>query len=95
MSKNSFLKEAMYENHPQYQQAISRNEALYQRKNDLRSPFSRDYNRIIFSLAYRRLKHKTQVFFAVEDDHVCTRSEHVNLVDSVSYTIAHYLGLNT
>ena len=58
MSKNSFLKEAMYENHPQYQQAISRNEALYQRKNDLRSPFSRDYNRIIFSLAYRRLKHK-------------------------------------
>lgn len=39
MSKNSFLKEAMYENHPQYQQAISRNEALYQRKNDLRSPF--------------------------------------------------------
>lgn len=95
MSKNSFLKEAMYENHPQYQQAISRNEVLYQRKNDLRSPFSRDYNRIIFSLAYRRLKHKTQVFFAVEDDHVCTRSEHVNLVDSVSYTIAHYLGLNT
>ena len=50
MSKNSFLKEAMYENHPQYQQAISRNEALYQRKNDLRSPFSRDYNRIIFLL---------------------------------------------
>lgn len=41
------------------------------------------------------MKHKTQVFFAVEDDHVCTRSEHVNLVDSVSYTIAHYLGLNT
>ena len=37
MSKNSFLKEAMYENHPQYQQAILRNEALYQRKNDLRS----------------------------------------------------------
>ena len=33
MSKNSFLKEAMYENHPQYQQAISRNEALYQRKD--------------------------------------------------------------
>ena len=41
------------------------------------------------------LKHKTQVFFAVEDDHVCTRSEHVNLVESISYTIAHQLGLNT
>ena len=95
MAKNSFLKEAMTENHPQYEKAIQRKEPLYQRENDLRSPFSRDYNRIIFSLAYRRLKHKTQVFFAVEDDHVCTRSEHVNLVDSVSYTIANYLGLNT
>lgn len=95
MNRNSFSKEAMNESHPQYSQAIKRNESLYQRENDLRSPFSRDYNRIIFSLAYRRLKHKTQVFFAVEDDHVCTRSEHVNLVDSVSYTIANYLGLNT
>lgn len=66
MSKNSFLKEAMYENHPQYQQAISRNEALYQRKNDLRSPFSRDYNRIIFSLAYRRLKLRRKFFLQLK-----------------------------
>ena len=95
MTKNSFQSVAMYEGHTNYQIAIQRQEPLYQRQNDLRSDFSRDYNRIIFSLAYRRLKHKTQVFFAVEDDHVCTRSEHVNLVDSVSYTIAHYLGLNT
>ena len=95
MTKNSFQSVAMYEGHANYQIAIQRQEPLYQRQNDLRSDFSRDYNRIIFSLAYRRLKHKTQVFFAVEDDHVCTRSEHVNLVDSVSYTIAHYLGLNT
>ena len=95
MTKNSFQSVAMYEGHANYQIAIQRQEPLYQRQNDLRSDFSRDYNRIIFSLAYRRLKHKTQVFFAGEDDHVCTRSEHVNLVDSVSYTIAHYLGLNT
>lgn len=95
MTKNSFQSVAMYEGHANYQMAIQRQEPLYQRQNDLRSDFSRDYNRIIFSLAYRRLKHKTQVFFAVEDDHVCTRSEHVNLVDSVSYTIANYLGLNT
>lgn len=95
MTINSFQSVAMYEGHANYQIAIQRQEPLYQRQNDLRSDFSRDYNRIIFSLAYRRLKHKTQVFFAVEDDHVCTRSEHVNLVDSVSYTIAHYLGLNT
>ena len=49
-------------------------EPLYQRSNDLRSEFGRDYTRIIFSQAYRRFKHKTQVFFAVKDDHVCTRS---------------------
>lgn len=86
---------AMNEKNPDYQKAIQRVEPLYQRRNDLRSDFGRDYTRIIFSQAYRRLKHKTQVFFAVEDDHVCTRSEHVNLVESVSYTIAQELGLNT
>lgn len=95
MSRNSFRRVAMNEYNPDYQQAITRQQSLYKRQNDLRSEFSRDYNRIIFSLGYRRLKHKTQVFFAVEDDHVCTRIEHVNLVDSISYTIADYLGLNT
>lgn len=86
---------AMNENHPDYQQAISRQDDLYYRENDLRTNFGRDYTRIIFSEAYRRLKRKTQVFFAVENDHICTRIEHVNLVESISYTIAHELGLNT
>ncbi len=89
-----FEQYAMNKNHPQYSLAIQRQDKLYQRRNDLRSDFGRDYTRIIFSQAYRRLKHKTQVFFAVEDDHICTRSEHVNLVESVSYTIAQELGLN-
>lgn len=87
MTKNLFKEVAMNETNPNYSKAISRLEPLYQRSNDLRSEFGRDYTRIIFSQAYRRLKHKTQVFFAVKDDHVCTRSEHVNLVESVSYTI--------
>lgn len=95
MTRNLFKAEAMDEFNPDYKNAIRRLEPLYQRNNDLRSEFGRDYTRIIFSQAYRRLKHKTQVFFAVKDDHVCTRSEHVNLVESVSYTIANYLGLNT
>ena len=95
MKLQKFREYAMDENHPDYLLAIRRNEELYQRRNDLRSDFGRDYTRIIFSQAYRRLKHKTQVFFAVEDDHVCTRSEHVNLVQSVSHTIASQLGLNT
>lgn len=95
MTKKLFEEVAMNEMNPDYTNAIRRIDPLYQRSNDLRSEFGRDYTRIIFSQAYRRLKHKTQVFFAVEDDHVCTRSEHVNLVESVSYTIANYLGLNT
>lgn len=86
---------AMDENNKDYSNAIKRNDELYQRRQDLRSDFARDYTRIIFSQAYRRLKHKTQVFFAPDDDHICTRSEHVNLVESVSYTIAKELGLNT
>ncbi len=95
MKNQKFKDFAMNENHPQYAVAILREENLYQRRHDLRSEFGRDYTRIIFSQAYRRLKHKTQVFFAVEDDHVCTRSEHVNLVESVAHTIAYELGLNT
>ncbi len=64
-------------------------------KNTTRTEFDKDYVRIINCNAYKRLKHKTQVFFAPQNDHICTRIEHVNLVESISYTIANYLGLNT
>ena len=74
---------------------IKREEELYTRRNDLRSEFERDYTRVIHSTAYRRLKHKTQVFFSPENDHICTRIEHVVHVESISYTIAKHLGLNT
>ncbi len=95
MENQKFKGYGMFENHPEYTRAIARRENIYQRRFDLRSEFARDYTRIIFSQAYRRLKHKTQVFFAVENDHICTRSEHVNLVESIAYTIANQLGLNT
>lgn len=72
-----------------------RKDNLYQRPGDMRSEFTRDYNRILHCTAYRRLKHKTQVFFATENDHICTRMEHVNHVVSVSYTLCKYLGLDT
>lgn len=80
---------------PKWENAIKREVPLYSRNNDIRSEFERDYTRIIHSNAYRRLKHKTQVFFSPNNDHVCTRIEHVTHVDSISYTIANYLGLNT
>lgn len=73
---------------------IARERELYTRAGDVRSPFARDFTRILHSNAYRRLKHKTQVFFNTENDHVCTRMEHVAHVDSVAYTIATFLGLN-
>lgn len=95
MTKDIFEKVAICKKHPDYQTCIQRPDDLYPRKNDIRSPFARDYNRILHCTAYRRLKHKTQVFFATTNDHVCTRMEHVNHVTAVSYTIAKYLGLNT
>ncbi len=83
------------EKNKKWNQIISRNKPLYKRNNDIRSEFERDYTRIIHSQAYRRMKHKTQVFFSPENDHICTRGEHVVLVESIAYTIAKYLGLNT
>ena len=74
---------------------IERETEIYKRDKDIRSEFERDYTRIIHSNAFRRLKHKTQVFYSPENDHICTRIEHVLYVESVSYTIAKYLGLNT
>ena len=86
---------ATTENNPKWNNIIKRENELYTRGNDIRSDFERDYTRIIHSLAFRRMKHKTQVFFSPTNDHICTRIEHVILVESISDTIASYLGLNT
>lgn len=80
---------------PNWENIIKRQNSLYKRDNEIRSEFERDYTRVINSKAYRRLKHKTQVFFSPENDHICTRIEHVTLVESISYTMAKYFGLNT
>ena len=50
---------AMNKDNPKYNDCIERELQLYERKGDFRTPFMRDYNRIIFTTAYRRLKHKT------------------------------------
>ena len=93
--KNKFKEYAANENNPIWNNIIKREKEIYKRNNDIRSDFERDYTRILHCNAYRRMKHKTQVFFSPEDDHICTRIEHVMHVESVSYTIAKYLGLNT
>lgn len=83
-----------FQTNPKWEHMILRQSEIYHRENDIRSDFYRDYTRILHSTAYRRLKHKTQVFFAPQNDHICTRIEHVTHVESISYTIAKFLGLN-
>lgn len=90
-----FKEVAMFENNPKWDNSISRVDEMYEPVYGDRSEFDRDYTRIIYCNAYRRLKHKTQVFFSPQNDHICTRLEHVNHVESISNSIASYLGLNT
>jgi dGTPase len=90
-----FSSVAAQESNPKWSDLIKREHKLYMRRDDPRGDFARDFNRILHCTAYRRLKHKTQVFFATENDHICTRMEHVSHVQSISYTIGKYLGLNT
>lgn len=92
--EGKFKKVAATEKNDNWKSLIKREGKLYYRSDDIRTPFARDYTRILHSLAYRRLKHKTQVFFNIDNDHICTRMEHVAHVESVSGTIAKYLGLN-
>lgn len=60
----------------------------------IRSPYERDTGRIIYSQAFRRLRHKTQVFFNPQNDHICSRIEHVIYVNYIATTIARALNLN-
>ena len=88
---------ATVEGSAKWKNAIHRNEKMYlptYGDNTMRTDFDRDYTRVINTRAYRRLKNKTQVFFAPKNDHICTRMEHVMLVESISHTISNYLGLN-
>ncbi|MGQ0567600.1 MAG: deoxyguanosinetriphosphate triphosphohydrolase [Gemmobacter sp.] len=66
-----------------------------ERMSSFRSPFQRDRDRIIHSSAFRRLKHKTQVFVEHEGDYYRTRLTHTIEVAQVARTIAGVLGLNT
>ena len=60
----------------------------------VRTPFQRDRDRIVHSKAFRRLKHKTQVFIAPEGDHYRTRLTHTLETGCIARTVSRALGLN-
>jgi dGTPase len=68
--------------------------AVPEEDDPLRTPFGRDRDRIVHAKAFRRLKHKTQVFVAPEGDHFRTRLTHTLEVTGISRTVARALGLN-
>ncbi|MDX9715339.1 MAG: deoxyguanosinetriphosphate triphosphohydrolase [Dissulfurispiraceae bacterium] len=81
--------------HPNAQlSSLSKGRTKPEKEDDIRTCFQRDRDRIIHSKAFRRLKHKTQVFLAPKGDHYRTRLTHVLEVSQIARTIARSLRLN-
>ena len=72
----------------------SRGRFNIEKKSNLRSPYQRDRDRIVHSTAFRRLKHKTQVFVNTTGDHYRTRITHSLEVAQIARTLAKYFKLN-
>lgn len=73
---------------------ISKGRFFKEKKTHLRSDFQRDRDRIIHSTAFRRLKHKTQVFVNTTGDHFRTRITHSLEVAQISRTLSKFFNLN-
>jgi len=76
------------------QSAQTRGRAREEAECGMRTAFQRDVDRIVYSKAFRRLKHKTQVFLQPEGDHYRTRMTHTLEVARIARTIARALSLN-
>lgn len=68
--------------------------AVAEQDSPVRTPFARDRDRIVHSKAFRRLKHKTQVFISPEGDHYRTRLTHTLETCGIARTVARALALN-
>ncbi|EJF86466.1 deoxyguanosinetriphosphate triphosphohydrolase [Candidatus Bartonella washoeensis] len=86
----NYQSRAIYSANPQK----SRGRLFQETMSTTRSPFQRDRDRIIHSNAFRRLKHKTQVFIADESDHYRTRLTHSIEVSQIARTLARALCLD-
>ncbi len=74
--------------------SASRGRPVPEPEDDVRTCFQRDVDRVTHSKAFRRLRHKTQVFLQPEGDHYRTRLTHTLEVARIARTIARALGLN-
>ena len=74
--------------------ALSKGRAREEKECDFRTVYQRDRDRIIYSNSFKRLKNKTQVFFAPEGDHYITRLTHTFDVSQIARSIARSLSLN-
>ncbi len=72
----------------------SKGRKIFEEESDIRTCYQRDRDRIIHCKAFRRLKHKTQVFLSPESDHYRTRLTHTLEVSQIARTIARAMRLN-
>lgn len=92
--RKSFDEESNYKNSLATLSINSKGRNRSLKQDGYRTEFQRDIHRIIYSQPFRRLRHKTQVFFLPNNDHICTRMEHVLHVASASRTVARHLQVN-
>ena len=89
MQKNSSI------NYSKLSVSMNSKGRLFKEKNSIyRNPYQRDRDRIIHSTAFRRLKHKTQVFVNTSKDHYRTRITHSLEVSQIARTLGKYFNLN-
>ena len=95
------MNEKIYANMQKHSKLLDKNacfdnEAIYFQKTnkDLRTPFFRDIDKIIYSLSYARYMNKTQVFAHRDNSHIQSRMLHVQYVSKIARTIGRALNLN-